>query len=203
MSESPTHSIGRWSASDAEDAALLERIAAGDRAAFEALYRAYFARLSRFLHRMVRRPALVEEAINDTLYVVWRRAGSFRPGVRASTWIFGIAYRRGLKALVDLDDPVDADCSELPDERPSAEDCLLHAEVHRLLDRALAQMSPEHRAVIELCYYHACPYREIAQITGCPVETVKTRMFYARRRLHDLLDGHRKDLPWADASSNS
>lgn len=203
MSESPSPSITRWSARDADDAALLERVAAGDRAAFELLYRSYFARLNRFLLRMLRRPALVEETINDTLYVVWCRAGSFRPTARASTWIFGIAYRRGLKALVDLDDPVEADCHELPDERPSAEDRLLNAEVHRLLDLALAQMSAEHRAVLELCYYHACPYREIAQITGCPVETVKTRMFYARRRLHDLLYRHRKDLPWPDASSSS
>jgi RNA polymerase sigma factor (sigma-70 family) len=115
--------------------------------------------------------------INDTLYVVWCRADSFRPTARASTWIFGIAYRRGLKALGDLDDPVEADCSELPDESPSAEDRMLNAEVHRLIDLALSQMSAEHRAVIELCYYHACPYREIAQITGCPVETVKTRSF--------------------------
>jgi RNA polymerase sigma-70 factor (ECF subfamily) len=203
MSDSPSHSTGRWSARDADDAALLERSARGDRAAFESLYRAYFARLRRFFQRMLRRPAMVEEAINDTMYVVWRRAGSFRPAGRASTWIFGIAYRRGLKALVDLDDPVEANGSELPDDRPSAEDCLLNAEVHRLLDTAMAQMSAEHRAVIELCYYHACPYREIAEITGCPVETVKTRMFYARRRLHALLDGHRKDLPWADASSDS
>jgi RNA polymerase sigma-70 factor (ECF subfamily) len=203
MSDSPSQSIGRWAARDAEDAALLERIARGDRVAFESLYRAYFARLSRFFQRMLRRPSLVEEAINDTMYVVWRRAGTFRATARGSTWIFGIAYRRGLKALVDLDDPVEANGSELPDDRPSAEDQLLNAEVHRLLDAALSQMSAEHRAVIELCYYHACPYREIAQITGCPVETVKTRMFYARRRLHDLLEGHRKDLPWADASSNS
>jgi RNA polymerase sigma factor (sigma-70 family) len=203
MSDSTSKSTGRWAAHDAEDAALLERIARGDRAAFESLYRSYFARLSRFFQRMLRRPALVEEAINDTMYVVWRRAASFRATARGSTWIFGIAYRRGLKALVDLDDPVEADGSELADDRPSAEDRLLNMEVHRLLDAALAQMSAEHRAVIELCYYHACPYREIAQITGCPVETVKTRMFYARRRLHDLLDRHRKDLPWADASSNS
>lgn len=203
MSKSPLGSSEHWSARDADDAALLTRIAAGDRAAFESLYRAYFTRLSRFLQRMLRRPSLVEEAINDTLYVVWHRAGSYRPSARASTWIFGIAYRRGLKALSGLDDPVEADGAELPDERPSAEDRVLHAETRHLLDLALAQMSAEHRAVVELCYYHSCPYREIAQIMGCPVETVKTRMFYARRRLYDLLDGHRKDLPWADASSNS
>jgi RNA polymerase sigma-70 factor (ECF subfamily) len=203
MNDSALPTNERWSARDAEDAALLARIAGGDRAAFESLYRAYFARLGRFLQRMLRRPPLIEEVINDTLYLVWHRAASYQPSARASTWIFGIAYRRGLKALADLDDPVEADGAEVPDEQPSAEDRLLQAEARRVLDFALSQMSAEHRAVVELCYYHACPYREIAQIMGCPVDTVKTRMFYARRRLHDLLDGHRKDLPWADASSTS
>lgn len=203
MSDLPSHSTERWSARDSADSALLARIAAGDRAAFELLYRAYAGRLGRFLHRMLRRQSLVEEVINDTLYVVWHRADRYNPSARASTWIFGIAYRRGLKALADLDDPVEADGAELPDEGPSAEERMLHAELRRLLDDALAKMSAEHRAVIELCYFHACPYREIAQIMGCPVETVKTRMFYARRRLYVLLDGYRKDLPWADTSSSS
>ena len=192
-----------WTARDAQDAALLARVAAGDRVAFESLYRSYFVRLNRFLRRMLRRPQLVEEVINDTLYLVWHRAGSYVPAARVSTWIFGIAYRRGLKALAAIDDPVQDGDADPADERPSAEDCLLRAELRRLLDAALSQMSAEHRAVIELCYYHACPYREIAQIVGCPIETVKTRMFYARRRLLDLLDGYRKDLPWPDASSGS
>jgi RNA polymerase sigma factor (sigma-70 family) len=203
MSDPSSRSNERWSARDAEDAALLARVAIRDRVAFESLYRAYFARLERFLHRMLRRPSLVEEVINDTLYVVWHRASSYDASARASTWIFGIAYRRGLKALADLDDPVDANGVEQADECPSAEDRVMHAELRRLLETALSKMSAEHRAVIELCYFHACPYREIAQIMGCPVETVKTRMFYARRRLFNLLDGHRKDLPWADASSTS
>ena len=202
MNDSEFPSEQRWSVRDREDAALLARIAGGDRMAFESLYRAYFPRLGRFLQRILRRPPLTEEVINDTLYLVWHRAASYRPPARASTWIFGIAYRRGLKALAGLDDPVDADGTEVADPQPSAEDRLLQAETRRILDLALARMGAEQRAVVELCYFHACPYREIAQIMGCPVDTVKTRMFYARRRLHDLLDAQRKDLPWADASSN-
>lgn len=199
----PNVAASRWSAHDARDAAWLARIAAGERGAFEALYRAYFTRLSRFLQRMLRRPPLIEEVINDTLYVVWHRARHYTGASKVSTWIFGIAYRRALKALAEIDDPVESDPEAPAHEQATAADALLQTELRLLLEQAIAQMTPEQRAVIELTYYHGCPYREIAQIMGCPVETVKTRMFYARRRLRALLDLHRKDLPWLDESSIS
>jgi RNA polymerase sigma-70 factor (ECF subfamily) len=186
---------------DARDAVLLGRIGAGERAAFEALHRAYYTRLDRFLRRMLRRPQLVDEVINDTMLVVWRRAGQFSGRSKASTWIFGIAYRRALKALADVDEPVEFDEASHPDQQATAADAMLQAELRTVLERALAQLTAEQRAVVELTYFHGCHYREIAQIVGCPVETVKTRMFYARRRLRDLLHEHRKDLPWADESS--
>jgi RNA polymerase sigma-70 factor (ECF subfamily) len=199
----PETAASRWSAHDARDAALVRRIGAGERAAFEALYRSYFVRLSRFLHRVLRRSPVVEEVINDTMYVVWHRARNYTAGSKVSTWIFGIAYRKALKALARIDDAVDFDAATVPNRDAAADQILLRTEWHRVLDRTLAQLTPEQRAVVELTYYHGCPYREIAQILDCPVETVKTRMFYARRRLRDLLESHRKDLPWVDESSNS
>jgi RNA polymerase sigma-70 factor (ECF subfamily) len=196
-------SAGRWSAHDARDAALMQRIGAGEREAFETLYRAYIARLDRFLQRMLRRPPVIEEVINDTMYVVWNRAQQYSGGSKASTWIFGIAYRRALKALAEIDDPVDFDSAWEASDQATADASILRTEWREVLDGAMAQLTAEQRAVIELTYYHGCPYREIAQIVGCPVETVKTRMFYARRRLRDLLQSHRKDLPWVDESSTS
>jgi RNA polymerase sigma factor (sigma-70 family) len=199
----PSSSASRWSAHDARDAALMQRIGAGEREAFETLYRAYIARLDRFLQRMLRRPPVIEEVINDTMYVVWHRAQQYSGGSKASTWIFGIAYRRALKALAEIDDPVDFDPAWEPSDQVTADASILRTEWREVLDGAMAQLTAEQRAVIELTYYHGCPYREIAQIMGCPVETVKTRMFYARRRLRGLLQSHRKDLPWADESSTS
>ncbi|HEU0203793.1 MAG TPA: sigma factor, partial [Burkholderiaceae bacterium] len=79
----------RWSAHEARDADWLRRIAGGDRAAFEALYKAYFTRLGRFLQRMLQRPSLIEEVINDTMYIVWSRARQYTGESKASTWIFG------------------------------------------------------------------------------------------------------------------
>ena len=188
---------------DARDEDLLRRIGAGERAAFETLYRCYFVRLARFLQRVLRRSPAIEEVINDTMYVVWHRAQHYSARSKVSTWIFGIAYRKALKALARTDEPVDFDPTQHAADDATTDQAILQTEWRLVLERALAKLSPEQRAVVELTYYHGCPYREIAEILGCPVETVKTRMFYARRRLRDLLNSHRKDLPWADESSIS
>ena len=106
-----------------------------------------------------------------------------------------------LKALAHVDEPIDFDPAEHEADTEPSDQAILQSEWRLVLERALAQLSPEQRAVVELTYYYGCPYREIAEILDCPVETVKTRMFYARRRLRDQLNSYRKELPWADESS--
>lgn len=171
-----------------DDATLIVRIAARDRDAFESLYRGYYPRLRRFIERVTRRPQIVDEIVNDTMYVVWRKAPSYNLRSKVSTWIFGIALRRALKALKRTDDPVDF----VPDERPDPgsagpEGLLLQQETRASIVRALGALSPEHRAVIELTYFEGYSCAEIAEIVRCPVNTVKTRMFHARRRLRMLM----------------
>jgi RNA polymerase sigma factor (sigma-70 family) len=171
----------------ADEVGLMNRIAAEEMDAFESLYRLYHPRLTRFLVGMTRRPGLVEEILDDTMLVVWRKAYTYQPHAKVSTWIFAIAYRQALKALRQVDDAVefDAEAHAEPDAGPDAE--LQQGELRVRLDHALAALSAEHRAVIELTYYLGYACREIAQIMDCPVDTVKTRMFYARRRLKTLL----------------
>jgi len=175
--------------------ALLERIGSGDRAAFETLYQCYFPRLTRFLQRFLRRPHKVEEVLNDAMLVVWRQAARFNGHSKVSTWIFAIAYRRALKSISQFDDPVEFDEEHLATFYPQPEEVILQRELGAALDRAIARISPAHRAVVELTYYHGCRYQEIAQIMGCPVETVKTRMFHARRQLRLLLSDQKEELP--------
>jgi len=169
---------------------LVARVAGRELDAFEALYRVYHPRLARFLERVTRRPGLVEEVLNDTMLVVWNRAATYNGHSKVSTWIFAIAYRKALKALHRLDDSVPDDDSALresPD--PGPEELLGHRELHRVLLHAMDALSPQHRAVVDLTYFHGIGYREIARIVDCPVDTVKTRMFHARRRLKTLLAG--------------
>lgn len=182
---------------NADEAALIERVARNDLRAFEVLYRSYFPRLTRFLERMTRRPELVEEILNDTMLVVAQNAHKYNKGSKVSTWIFAIAYRKGLKALRDLNDPVESDL-ELDDL--AGADCmepkeeLMQLQLRQLLSEAVDALSVNHRAVIDLTYFQGAGYREIAQIMGCPIETVKTRMFHARRRLKALLPERLEDI---------
>lgn len=174
--------------SDAAEQQLIVRIAGGDREAFRELYVSYHLRLARFLTRLTRRYDVAEEIINDTLWVVWRKAPEFRGSSKVSTWIMSIAYRRALKTLhrlnlgatVPLHDPSSATAD-------GAGACDENGDLRDWLDHALVQLPADQRLVIELTYYQGLSCAEVAQVADCPVNTVKTRMFHARRKLRLLL----------------
>jgi RNA polymerase sigma-70 factor, ECF subfamily len=171
------------SRNDARERQLLQRIAIGDRQAFDELYLSYHRRLARFLLRLAPHYDLAEEVINDTFWVVWQKAAAFRGASQVSTWIMGIAYRRALKTLRSrkaqqappqlaedlVSDPVQAD------------------NIATWVSQGLAQLPQEQRMTLELAYYmgHSC--EEIGTIMQCPITTVKARLFHARQRLKTLL----------------
>jgi len=171
-----------------DEVELIHRVAARDGSAFEALYRGYYPRLRRFIERVTRRPQLVDEVVDDTMLVVWHKASSYDLRSRLSTWIFGIAFRRALKALKGCDTPVEFEPDKC--QAPAAagpEGMLQQQETRARIARALDALSIPHRAVLELCYFEGHSCAEIAEIMQCPVSTVKTRMFHARRRLRALM----------------
>jgi RNA polymerase sigma-70 factor (ECF subfamily) len=158
--------------------------------AFERLYRIYQPRLARFLFNLVQRPQLVEEVLDDTMMVVWDTADIFRGTSKLSTWIFAIAYRKALKARARWPDPVEEPANDTRISlEPGPADELEQERLHDALIAAMETLSADHRAVVDLTYFHRLGYREIAEIMNCPVDTVKTRMFHARRRLRDALSG--------------
>jgi RNA polymerase sigma-70 factor (ECF subfamily) len=173
---------------------LIARVGAKDLQAFERLYRIYQPRLARFLINLLRRPQLVEEVLDDTMMVVWQTADRFRGSSKPSTWIFAIAYRKALKARSRWPDPLPDDGLDIQasnDPGPDSE--LNHQRLSEALRQAMTSLSSEHRAVVDLTYFHGMGYREIADVVGCPVDTVKTRMFHARRRLKQALAGDLAD----------
>lgn len=177
-----------------DEARLIRRVAAGNRRAFEELYRLYHPRLTRFLFNILRKPELVEEVLNDTLMVVWRRPDSYNGSSKLSTWIFAIAFRKALKARSRLDEPVeDKDADSRASDEAGPEQQLGRRQTQELLREALKSLSSDHRTVVDLTYFHEFGYREIAEIMDCPVDTVKTRMFHARRNLRNVLAGNLTD----------
>ncbi|MFG6441070.1 RNA polymerase sigma factor [Roseateles sp. LKC17W] len=173
---------------DEVDQQLLSAVAAGDRAALATLYRAYHPRLCQFLTRLTRRADLMDEIVNDSFWIVWQKAAGFRGDSRVSTWIIGIAYRCGLKALrrdghADLDS---LDDDSLPPTLAADE----HAEQRELrdwLDKGLSKLSWEQRVIVELVYAGGHSLEEAAAITQAPVGTLKSRLFQARLKLRNLL----------------
>lgn len=165
--------------------ALLARLAAHDRTAMREFYLLYHRRLARFLMRIDDRYGLAEEVINDTMLAIWHQAATFRGDSRVSTWVMGIAWRQGLKSLrtatraaANSVDP------GLGDEVAIEHDA---AERGDWLAKAMASLSVDQRVTLELTYYGGYSCEEIADIMGCPRNTVKTRMFYAREKLRELL----------------
>jgi RNA polymerase sigma-70 factor (ECF subfamily) len=180
---------------DIGDAELIARICAADEAALEILYKRYYPKLFRFSLRMTRRLDCVEEVINDVMYVVWKKSPSFRPDTRASTWIFGIAYNKCLKALEEKAQGEHLEWEDAEALLPGVCDSgLKNLEIEDWVAVAFGKLPADQRAVLELAYHQGLHYQEIAQIMDCPENTVKTRMFHARKKIKALYPDLLADL---------
>jgi len=170
-------------AEDTDEAALLRRVAGGDREAMEELYHQYHPRLFKFTYRLTRSYGAADELVNDVLLVVWQSAASFRGESRVSTWIFGIAYRKAMRHMRRRSlRPAHDQRVEVMSRDESA-----IAETEDWVRQALDTLPPAQQLTVVLVFYLGLSYPEIAQATDCPVNTVKTRMFHARRKLRDFL----------------
>ncbi|TAM59566.1 MAG: sigma-70 family RNA polymerase sigma factor [Rhodanobacter sp.] len=179
---------------DVTDRMLLQRVSMGDRAALAVLYRGYHGRLCRFLSRVTRRADVIDEAINDCFWIAWQKAGSFHGDSRVSTWLMGIAYRCGLKALRQHgDEPFDDDM--LPGRLTAAENLDDDRELRDWLAKGLDRLSVDQRVVVELVYGVGHTLDDVAIIMQCPVGTVKARLFHARVKLRNVLPALAGDLP--------
>lgn len=178
---------------DATDRLLLQRMAAGDRTALAALYHSYHGRLCRFLSRLTRRAEVIEEVINDCFWIAWQKADGFQGDSRVSTWIMGIAYRCGLKALRQHgDEPVEDDA--LFGEHAPSHDPAQDRELRDWLSKALNGLTADQRVVLELVYGVGHSLNDVAVIMQCPVGTVKARLFHARVKLRNILPNLAGDL---------
>src|SRR6266478_1252206 len=171
------------------DKTLIGRIADGDQLAMRTLFARHRVALYRWLLRIVRDETLAEDLLSDVFLDVWRQAASFEGRSSVSTWLLAIARFKALSARrrridVDLDESAAATIVDLADD---PEIVLQKKNTGELLRRSLASLSPEHGEVIDLVYYHGKSVKEVAEIVGAAEATVKTRMFYARKKLADFV----------------
>jgi RNA polymerase sigma-70 factor (ECF subfamily) len=198
MTERPeTDALEGQRADDGADLALLADINRGDARALHALYVKYYHRLLRFIHRLTGQVDSAPEVINDVMLVVWKDGKTFAGRSTVATWILGIAYNKALKTLEKsrrwTERTADVDFEEWGERFPDPVELNQVTEVEDLLEHGFRGLTSEQRAVLELTYFFGCSYEEIAAITKSPVNTVKTRMFYARQKLRRLLPELGKD----------
>jgi|ERR1700674_1121790 len=171
------------------DETLVERIAGGDQLAMQALFARHNVRVFRFILPVVKDATLTEDLVSDVFLDVWRTASRFEARSAVSTWLLAIAHYKALSALrrqpheaVDEDEAL-----TIEDPSDDPEVALQKVDRSKMMQTCLAALSPDHRRIIDLAYYHEQSIDDVAKIVGIPVSTVKTRMFYARKRLAELL----------------
>ena len=174
------------------DEQLIARIAGGNRLAIRVLFARFNERVYRFALRLTDDAALADDVVSEVFFEVWRKAATFEGRSQVSTWILGITRNKALDARkarsADGWDDEAAQAVEDPAANPESE--YQKKDLRAVMRKCLAQLSPAHREIIDLVYYHGKSIDEIAWLTGAGQATVKTRMFYARKHLAELLGAY-------------
>ena len=172
----------------APDEVLVEAIARGERDAMDRLYARHHVGVFRFVVRLTGNAVLAEDIVSDVFLSVWRQAAAFKARSKVSTWLLAIARYKSVSAMRERNEQLDdRAAAKIEDVADNPEVAVGKSCRDLILRRCLSQLSPLHREVIDLVYYHEKSVDEVAQIVGAPAGTVKTRMFYARRQIQDLL----------------
>jgi RNA polymerase sigma-70 factor, ECF subfamily len=181
-----------------DDPHLIQRIAGGDRLAMQVLFGRHRVRVFRFILRFVRDEAGAEDILAEVFLDVWRQAGKFEGRSSVSTWLLSIARFKALSYVRQRRDaPYDEEAAaEIADEADDPEIEIAKRDKSAALRLCLQKLTVEHREIIDLVYYHEKSVEEVAQITGVPAATVKTRLFYARQKLSEILKRAGVDRGW-------
>jgi RNA polymerase sigma-70 factor (ECF subfamily) len=180
------------------DEVLIGRIASGDRLAMQVLFARHHVRVFRFVLRVVRDQSVAEDLISEVFLDVWRQAGRFEGRSAVSTWLLAIARFKALSALRKRpDETLDEETAQaIEDPSDDPEVAMAKKDRSAVIRKCLDKLSVEHRQIIDLVYYHEKSVEEVAEIVGIPENTVKTRMFYARKKLAELLKAAGIERGW-------
>ena len=183
----------------AGDRELLEAVARGDQGAFQRLYTRHSVRIFRFLMRLVQNKATAEEFVNEVFMEIWQHAGRYEGRSSPTTWMMAIAHNKavsGLRKRREATGVDDAAMAEMADLDDNPEQTTQKQDKGRIMRTCIARLSPDHREILDLVYYQELSVGEAADVLGIPENTVKTRMFYARKKLSELLVERGIDRGW-------
>ena len=170
------------------DLALIQEIADENKEAFKTLYNRYIRQVYSYIYKLTKDNKLSEEIANDVFFDVWNGASKFQGKSKVLTWIFGIAHNKTMNEFRKKKD-IAVDPEEFNKEVSTdmgTEELIMKKDRDEQMKTALDQLTPEHRTVVELTFLQGLSYSEIAEIMNCPVNTVKTRMHYAKEKLKDI-----------------
>ncbi len=182
----------------ASDNDLMKRIASGDRAAVRLLFMRHHARVYRFVVRQTGSENMADDIANEVFLEVWRKASAFEFRSEVTTWLLGIARFKVLSAHRKRkeDSLDDLESERIEDGADTPEVVTMKLDKAAALRQCIDNLSAEHRAVIDLAYYHGRTVTEIGDVLSIPVATVKTRMFYARSKLGEALKAAGYERGW-------
>lgn len=180
------------------DEELFERTARGDRAALSALFARHYNRVFRFIARMTQSEAIAEEIANEVFLEIWQHADRFKGQSSAATYCLAIARNKAISQLRRRKEaPVDDSITEqLIDDEDTPDITTQKRDKANLLRDAVNALPEEFRTVIDLSYYQELSITEIADVLSVPKDTVKTRMFRARKKLATRLQSAGIDQGW-------
>jgi len=181
-----------------DDASLIARIGAGDAVALRTLFARHQVRVYRFVLRLVQNAAVAEELTNEVFLEVWRGAAGFAGASSAVTWLLSIAHHRAVSSLRKRREENwdEGAAAALTDPNDDPEVTAQKTDKGAILRRCLDALSPEHKGIIDLVYYHGLSIIEAGDVLKIPENTVKTRLFHARKRLSELLKHAGIDRGW-------
>jgi RNA polymerase sigma-70 factor (ECF subfamily) len=164
----------------------------------QVLFARHHVRVYRFVLRLVRNESTAEDLISEVFLDVWRQANKFEGRSAVSTWLLAIARFKALSTLRRKpEQELDEEMAEaIEDTSDTPEVALEKKDKSEILRQCMTSLSPEHREIIDLVYYHEKSVEEVAEIVGIPEATVKTRMFYARKKLAELLKAQGIERGW-------
>lgn len=173
-----------------QDRDLVRRVADGDEQALRALYTSYGRRLYAYALRLTGNQVVAEEVIQDSFLAIWKNARGYRGDSRVTTWLLGIVHHQSLNAMRRKRLPTTGleEAFQEAGDSDGLEDLATATDRRKALSAALAQLSPDHRTVLELVFYQGLSLAEIAQIMKCPIGTVKSRLSYAKTHMRQALD---------------